>query len=145
MLANLVRRPGPTAFTALGIALGVATIVALLSLGAGLKKTAGGLVHLGDSDFAVFQHGVEDPTASFLPESAERRVKAVPGVGTTVPIMLLVEQIKPHPGGIVLGPPPKGTMAQRLVMLSGRRVGHTGELAIGDILANRMHVGIGDG
>src|SRR3954471_14329068 len=144
LLANLGRRPGRTAFTALGIALGVATIVALLSLGAGLKKTAGGLVHLGDSDFAVFQHGVEDPTASFLPESVERKVKAVPGVGTTGPIMLRVEQIKPHPEAIVFGTPPKGTMAQRLVMLSGRRAAHSGELAIGDILANRMHVAIGD-
>ena len=144
LLANIGRRPGRTAFTALGIALGVATIVALLSLGQGLKKTAGGLVHLGDSDFAVFQHGVEDPTASFLPESVERKVKAVPGVGTTVPIMLLVEKIKPHPEAIVFGTPPDGTMARRLVMLSGHRAEHSNELAIGDVLASRMHVKLGD-
>lgn len=143
LLANLWRRPGRTAFTALGIAMGVATIVALLSLGDGLKKTAGGLVHLGDSDFAVFQHGVEDPTASFLPESVEKRVKAVPGVGTTVPIMLLVETIKPHPEAIVFGTPPRGSMAERLVLLSGRRATRGGEAAIGDILARRMHTGVG--
>jgi putative ABC transport system permease protein len=144
LLANVSRRPGRTAFTALGIALGVATIVALLSLGAGLKKTAGGLVHLGDSDFAVFQHGVEDPTASFLPESAVRKVAKVPGVATAVPIMLLVEKIKPEPEAIVFGTTPQGSMMQRLVMLGGHRPTNAQQTVLGDILARRMHKRIGD-
>jgi len=144
LLANLWRRPGRTAFTALGIALGVATIVALLSLGEGLKQTAGGLVHLGDSDFAVFQHGVEDPTASFLPQSLVKKVERVDGVGSAVPIMILVEKIKPEPGSLVFGTTPDGSMSNRLVMLSGRRVQRRGEVAVGDTLAQREHLHTGD-
>jgi putative ABC transport system permease protein len=143
LLANLWRRPGRTAFTALGIALGVATIVALLSLGEGLKQTAGGLIHLGDSDFAVFQHGVEDPTASFLPSSLTGRIARVQGVATATPIMLLVEKITSQPGSIVFGTTPQGSMSNRLVMLSGRRVTRPGEVAVGDILAKRMHLAPG--
>jgi putative ABC transport system permease protein len=143
LLANLWRRPGRTAFTALGIALGVATIVALLSLGEGLKQTAGGLVHLGDSDFAVFQHGVEDPTASFLPSSLTRKIGRMPGVATATPIMLLVEKIKPEPGSIVFGTTPQGSMSNRLVLLSGRRAQKPGEVAVGDILAQREHLRVG--
>lgn len=143
LLANLWRRPGRTAFTALGIALGVATIVALLSLGEGLKQTAGGLIHLGDADFAVFQHGVEDPTASFLPASITHRIEAVPGVASTAPIMFLVEKIKTHPGSLVFGTTPSGSMSTRTVVLSGRRVQRPGEIAVGDILARQMHLAPG--
>jgi putative ABC transport system permease protein len=144
LMANLWRRPGRTAFTALGIAMGVATIVALLSLGEGLKQTAGGLVHLGDADFAVFQHGVEDPTASFLPRSLVDRIARLDGVATATPIMLLVEKIKPEPGSIVFGTTPAGSMSERLVMLSGRRASRPGEVAVGDILAQRLKIGAGD-
>jgi putative ABC transport system permease protein len=143
LLANLWRRPGRTAFTALGIAMGVATIVALLSLGEGLKQTAGGLVHLGDADFAVFQHGVEDPTASFLPNSIVKKVEGVPGVASAAPIMLLVEKIKPQPGSIVFGTTPNSSMTHRLVMLSGRRQRARDEVTVGDLLAHRMDVKTG--
>lgn len=44
---NLVRNPGRTALTAAGIAIGLATIVALLALTQGLKQSVGGLSHLG--------------------------------------------------------------------------------------------------
>jgi putative ABC transport system permease protein len=143
LLANLWRRPGRTAFTAMGIALGVATIVALLSLGEGLKQTASGLIHLGDSDFAVFQHGVEDPTASFLPTSVVKRVGETDGVKTATPIMLLVEKIKSEPGSIVFGTTPEGSMSNRLVVLSGRKPAKPGEIALGDILAKRMKLTTG--
>ena len=77
VFANLWRRPGRTLFTALGIAIGVATVVALLSLGDGLKRTAGGLVHLGGADFVVYQHGVSDPTAWIFCWIADGRNEAV--------------------------------------------------------------------
>jgi ABC-type antimicrobial peptide transport system permease subunit len=63
---NLLRRPARTIFTAGGIAVGVATIVALLSFTQGLRNTAAGFVHLGGSDLGVFQANVSDPTATGL-------------------------------------------------------------------------------
>ena len=53
VFSNLARRKARSLATAIGIALGVATVVALLSVGSGLDKTAGGLVHLGDADAGV--------------------------------------------------------------------------------------------
>ena len=78
---NLLRRSARTLFTALGIAVGVATIVALLSFTQGLKETAAGFVHLGGSELGVFQANVSDPTASLLPESLVGRLDAQPGGG----------------------------------------------------------------
>ncbi|HVW19562.1 MAG TPA: ABC transporter permease [Solirubrobacteraceae bacterium] len=143
VFANLWRRPGRTLFTALGIAIGVATVVALLSLGDGLKRTAGGLVHLGDADFVVYQHGVADPTASFLPSGLQRRIEAVPGVQSAAPILMLVEKVKADPSAIVFGTPPDSSIQRRLVVLQGRRATAPGEIAIGDRLAGEMHAKVG--
>jgi putative ABC transport system permease protein len=139
VFANVWRRPGRTAFTALGIALGVATIVALLSLGDGLKRTAGGLVHLGDADFVVFQHGVADPTASYLPVSIQQKVQSVPGVESAAPLLMLVEKVKQDPNAIVFGTPPTSSVQTRLVLLDGRRATKAGQVAIGDRLAKELH------
>ena len=121
LFANLWRRPGRTAFTALGIALGVATIVGLLSLGEGLKQTAGQLVRLGQADFAVLQHGVEDPSASFLPKSVVDKVGKIDGVASATPVMLLADRFKDAPGSLLFGTTPDGTVSKRLVVVSGRR------------------------
>lgn len=144
LLANLWRRPGRTAFTALGIALGVATIVALLSLGEGLKQTAGGLVRLGEADFAVLQNGVEDPSASFLPDTMVTRVARIDGVASATPVMLLAEKLKRAPGSLVFGTTVDGKVSERLVVVSGRRVQGPGEVAVGDLLAEQLGVAAGD-
>ena len=52
IVANVRRRRARTALTAAGIAVGVAAIVALLGLSAGLNNTAGQLVHLGKADLS---------------------------------------------------------------------------------------------
>ncbi|MFL5844816.1 MAG: ABC transporter permease [Solirubrobacteraceae bacterium] len=144
LFANLWRRPGRTAFTALGIALGVATIVGLLSLGEGLKQTAGQLVRLGQADFAVLQHGVEDPSASFLPQSVVDRVGKIDGVASATPVMLLADRLPDAPGSLVFGTTPKGKVSTRLVVVSGRRMEGPGEIAVGDLLAEQLGVKTGD-
>src|SRR5579862_3245398 len=77
---NLVRRIGRTLLTALGVGLGVATIVALLSVSDGLTQTAAGFVHLGGSDLGVFQSGVADPTESLLPIGLVSQVRRNPDI-----------------------------------------------------------------
>jgi len=71
---NLLRRPVRTLLTAAGVALGVGLIVALLSIAAGTKRTAGDLIHFGRADFGLFQSGVSDATKSLLPVSLEQRI-----------------------------------------------------------------------
>src|SRR5205809_7131551 len=78
VLRNLLRRPVRTLLTAAGVALGVGLIVALLSISAGTKRTAGDLIHLGRSDFGLFQSGVSDATRSLLPVRLEHEVARQP-------------------------------------------------------------------
>jgi putative ABC transport system permease protein len=140
VVASLRRRPARTLLTATGIAVGVAAVVALISLGDGLKQTAAGFIHLGKADLGLFQSGISDPTASVLPTSMIPRLEAQPGVAKATPVQLLVEAIPHEPSAIVFGLDPRGFDADRLVVLRGRRAVAPGEAMVGDQYAKQTHV-----
>jgi len=141
---NLRRRAARTAFTALGIAVGVATIVALLSFTQGLRQTAAGFVHLGGSDLGIFQANVSDPTASLLPDSLVTRMEALPQVAHATPLLLLVEAIPRDPSAIVFGAEIGGFVTRSLVLTAGR-LPAAGErrALVGYRLAARLHIAPG--
>ncbi len=142
---NLQRRSARTLFTASGIAVGVATIVALLSFTQGLQETAAGFVHLGGSSLGVFQASVSEPTTSVLPQSMARRLESSPDVARATPLLLIVEAVKRDPAAIVFGADPAGFFTQSLVLVSGRRpVGESRELLVGERMAAQLHLRAGD-
>jgi putative ABC transport system permease protein len=140
---NLVRNRGRTALTAAGIAIGVATIVALLALTQGLKESVGGLSNLGHADLGLFQSGVADPTVSNLPESMVARVEEQPGVREAAAISLVTDVIPEDPSAIVFGVEPGSFVGRRLVVGEGRRP-REGEVMVGDGFAASNDVGPGD-
>jgi putative ABC transport system permease protein len=140
---NLLRRSTRTLLTAGGIAVGVATIVALLSFTQGLKETAAGFVHLGGSDLGVFQANVSDPTASVLPQTMVGRLSALPQVARATPLLLIVEGIPADPAAIVFGAEPAGFFSRGLVLLRGRLPRAGEEILIGDRMAAGLHIGVG--
>lgn len=142
IFANLRRRPSRTALTAAGIAVGVATIVALLSFTQGLSRTASGLTHLGGSDLGVFQANVSDPTTSTLPESLVGRLARERYVASATPLLLIVEGVRAEPGAVVFGAKRSGFFWRRLVIERGSASG-SGAL-VGDRLAARLRLSVGD-
>ena len=91
-LSSIRHRPGRTFLTALGTALGIATIVALLAVGAGAQRSAGQFFHLGASDLGLFQKDAADPTTSVLPQSMITQLRRTPGVRRRRGFVLLVER-----------------------------------------------------
>jgi putative ABC transport system permease protein len=140
---NLVRNRGRTVLTAAGVAIGVATIVALLALTQGLERSFGGLSNLGGADFGIFQSGVADPTASVLPESLVARVRRQPGVKDTAPIQLVTDALPDSPSAIVFGVRPRSFVARRLVLSEGQAP-RGDEAMVGEQLAGRLGLGPGD-
>jgi putative ABC transport system permease protein len=138
--ANMLRRKARTFATAVGIAIGVGTIVALLSVGSGLKKTAGQLIHLGAADAGIFQSGVSDPTASILPATMSARLDKLPYVKRATPVVLIVEGVKQNPAAIVFGADPNAFFARRLVTTAGRYSLRTGSVMVGSKLAGQLHL-----
>lgn len=139
VLVNLLRRRARTLLTATGIAVGVATIVALLALTAGIERRAGGLVHLGRADLGVFQRDAADPTTSVLPLSLGPRLEARADVRLATPLQLLVDAVPADPSAVVFGVRPDGFVARRVVLTAGRRPrGH--EVLVGDAMAKQLHL-----
>ncbi|MGO9447173.1 MAG: ABC transporter permease [Solirubrobacteraceae bacterium] len=142
---NLLRSRARTVFTAGGIAVGVATIVALLSFTQGLRDTADEFIHLGGSELGIFQANVSDPTASILPASAVTRIAAERDVAAATPLLLMVEAVGAAPSAVVFGADPNGFFTHNLVIVAGTRP-QPGmrELLIGDRLAEQLHLHPGD-
>ena len=130
---NLWRRPARTALTAAGVALGVALIVALLSITQGVHRTAGDLIHIGRADFGVFQSDVSDLTRSYLPQELADGIRTVPGVDQTARTKLDVTS-----QGLVFGFDPDEFAMQRFVMVAGRRPRSPDEAVVGDASGRRL-------
>jgi putative ABC transport system permease protein len=113
---NLLRRPARTALTAAGVSLGVALIVALLAITSGVHRTAEDLIHIGRSDFGVFQGEVSDLSRSLLPESIAASIARQPGVADVAKVKLLVDR-----GQLVFGLDRDEFAYRRLVVLRGSR------------------------
>jgi putative ABC transport system permease protein len=133
---NLLRRPARTALTAAGVGLGVALIVALLAITSGVHRTAEDLIHVGRSDFGIFQGEVSDLTRSLLPESIAAAIARRPGVSDVSKIKLLVDH-----GRVVFGLDPREFAYRRLVLLRGARRGAMAGDRSGKGVGDRIVVG----
>jgi len=127
VVKNLSRRPARTLLTAAGVSLGVALIVALLSITQGVHRTAGDLIHIGRADFGVFQSDVSDLTRSYLPDDLETSLHTVGGVDRTAKVKIYV-----GPQGLVFGLDPTEFAMQRFVIVAGHRPSTPDEAVVGD-------------
>ena len=80
VVRNLLRRRVRALLTLVGITLGIATVVALGVITAGLKATASAFVRSGGADFLVGQQGAADLSFSTIPEATVDRVAVLDGV-----------------------------------------------------------------
>jgi putative ABC transport system permease protein len=143
VVKNLLRRKARTALTVAGVAIGVGLIVALLSITAGVKKTANELIHVGRSDFGLFQQGASDLTRSVLPQSLFAKVKADPGVADAAQIFIRVGKVENQDEFLLFGFEPGEFTERRNVVIAGRR-GQGREAMLGDAAARELRLGPGD-
>jgi putative ABC transport system permease protein len=139
VLKNLMRRKVRTVLTVAGVAIGVGLIVALLSITAGVKKTANDLIHVGRSDFGLFQEGASDLTRSVLPQSLYSKVKADPGVADAAQIFIRVGKVDGQDEFLLFGFVPGQLIDRRNVVIEGRRA-RGAEAMVGDQAAKALHV-----
>lgn len=140
---DLRRRAGRTWLTSFGIAIGVAMIVALLSMSAGLDRAIGGLVNLGHADIGMFQGGLSDLTASSLPESLAAEARRQPGVEDVAPVAVLARALPGHSSFLVFGVPLDSFVIGRQVFSSGRPPRGPDEAVLGDAAARELGLRVG--
>src|SRR5438552_4497683 len=136
---NLGRRRARTLLTSAGVALGVALIVALLAIAAGVRRTANDLIHVGRADFGIFQEGAADLTRSLLPDRLAARIRHEPGVASDARIFLRVSKVGHESSFLVFGLDPSEFPARRLVIVTGQRP-RGDEALLGDHAAKSLHL-----
>jgi putative ABC transport system permease protein len=137
---NLLRRPFRTGLTTAGVAIGVGLIVALLSIANGVRRTADDLIHVGRSDFGLFQQGAADLTRSLIPESLASRIATDRDVTATARIYLRVGPVEGRESFLVFGLDRNEFPWRRLVLTEGR-LPAGGEILAGDRSALRGRLG----
>ena len=118
---NLLRRKARTALTVAGVAIGVGLIVALLSITNGVKRTADELIHVGRSDFGLFQSGAVRSDALAASRGARRKRPQIPGVSQVARVFLLVGAVEQSDSSLLFGYVPGEFPERRLVVVAGRR------------------------
>lgn len=93
VINNVMRRKARTFLTLLGISLGVAAIVALVSLSVGLKSNAVDLMGKVAGDVTVMEEG-QMFNMSNLSEDTMRRIENVNGVSMVAPTVMLMDLSK---------------------------------------------------
>lgn len=94
ILRNIVRRKARSSLTILGIAMGVATVVFLLSFMSGLEIQFLSITEVGGGDLIVLEKDAADFSISRVRESiATHRIVQIPGVEEVSPVLLCYSKI----------------------------------------------------
>jgi len=117
---NLFRQRVRTLLTVLGIAIGVATVVALGSITEGLKGSSGEFIRAGGADFMVAQAGASDLSFSAVSESDWRAIAARPEVDRATGFLLEVADVGSNPFFLLFGYEPEALPDEPIELVAGR-------------------------
>src|SRR4051794_29234546 len=79
---NLVGRPWRSALTCLGIAVAVATVIALLGVAYGFKGGLEACYQMGGVDLIVLRAGAREPESSHLSQQFREKLRQIDGIHT---------------------------------------------------------------
>ena len=140
---NLWRRSTRSALTILGIAIGVAAVVAMGAMAEGMIKNYGSAVGLSN-DLLITQADAMDPIFSTLDEEISVRIQAVPGVESVDPGVYTWIATDEMPFFLVFGYEPGSTAAAHYRIVQGKPVTAQKQIAIGRRAAESLKKGVDD-
>lgn len=144
VIKNLLRQRMRTALTVVGITIGIATVVALGAITAGLKGTADQFVRSGGAAFIVAQKGAADLSFSRIEEKLLPKVESVDGVAGVRGVSLEILSVGTNPffflGGIELD----RLSGQGLDLVEGRLPSADTEVVLGIDAAQDLSTRLGD-
>jgi len=143
---NLLRQRIRTLLTALGISLGITTVVALGVVTHSLKATAEDILHAGGADFAIGQSGSADLSFSTLTEEQLEDVAAYPEVNHAIGVLMAFSSLGSNPYFVQLGIEPSDLEHFDVPLLEGRYLarGATDEMLLGEEGASQLDKNLGD-
>ncbi len=143
VLRSLWRRGARSLLTILGIAVGVAAVVALGAMAQGIAASYGGALGL-NNDLVVSQANAIDVAFGSLDEQLGERIAAVPDVTNVEAGVYTWIAIGSNPYFLVYGYPPDSVAAQHYRIIEGQPVMASSQVALGRRAADALKMGLDD-
>jgi putative ABC transport system permease protein len=143
ILKNLWRRKMRTSLTMLGIAIGVAAVVALSAFGEGFASGFEKMFSSSNADLTVAQKDAVMLILSAVDESVGDELKQIPGVDQVVGTVIGVVQMTEAPYFIVLGEDPRGFAMAHYKLIAGGPITGRGQILLGKLAAKNFKIGVG--
>jgi ABC-type antimicrobial peptide transport system permease subunit len=144
VLKNLLRRKTRSILTVLGVALGIAAIVALTAIGAGIANSFGNLFATSDADLTLSQADAYDLFLSSLNEDIGDQVAALPQVQAVAGIIYSGVRLQGIPFFLIFGYDPQEYAISHYKIVEGRALLRDREIIIGRGASRNLSKGVGD-
>ncbi|MEK6574955.1 MAG: ABC transporter permease, partial [Chloroflexota bacterium] len=144
ILKNLWRRKTRTLLTVLGIAIGVAGVVALGAFGEGLASGMENMFSTTDADLTVGQREAVMLMLSGVDERLGDEIDELPGVEEVAGTVIGVVQMPESPYFIVAGEDPGGFMMQHYKLIAGSPITGRKQILLGKIAAENFNKQVGE-
>jgi putative ABC transport system permease protein len=145
-IKNVLRRPGRSLLTIVGIAIGIAAVIALLSLAWGFERSWAGAYHARGADLLVGKITTRRPLPTPFEATIGSEIKKLPQVQEAAGVLTDLISIEDAPTMIVLGWEPNTFLWQHLTLVEGRWPANSDErmVALGSIAAEMLSKSVGD-
>jgi len=144
ILKNILRRKTRSAFTVLGISIGIATIIALGALMKGVTSGMEGVLKTGQADFSVAQSGVADLSFSRINENRTREIEALEGVKKATGALIGIYPIESNPYVMIWGVKNEDLQMFGVNIVNGSSFSQEYEVIIGEVASKEMSKNVGD-
>ncbi|MBI4813008.1 MAG: ABC transporter permease, partial [Methanobacterium sp.] len=146
IVKNPFRNKTRTALAVVGIAIGIATIVALGIITDGLKSSTEETLKAGGADFTVVETNVSDMFLSEIDESYVNKIKEVDGVDDAVGILTAIQPVGDNPYFVIIGIDPAKLAMSGMKITNGTEFSSPDakEVIIGKVGAQKLNKTVGD-
>ena len=146
-LKNLLRRRIRTALTVLGVSVGVATVVALVSVSRGFRSQFDAFFAAGDTHLVLTLKDAADPFVSYLDEDVPEDINTHPAVAKAYPFLWGLKQVQ-KTYFVVYGVTPDSPFLNEVTLVEGRELAEADTddppILVGDVIAKHLELGVGD-
>ncbi|MEN4006473.1 MAG: ABC transporter permease [Methanobacteriaceae archaeon] len=145
VIKNPLRNKTRTALAVVGIAIGIATIVALGIITDGLKTSMEETLRAGESDFMVMESGVADMLFSSIDYKRVEELKNTTGIQDVVGVLLAVYPVEGTPIFVVTGINSDALPFAGVSMVEGKGFAEDkDEIIIGRVASQQLDKKLGD-
>lgn len=143
---NITRRKARSVLTISGIAIGIAAVVFLVSLMAGLEGQFTSIARRGGADLLVVQKESSDLMLTKLKEDQAGKLLQVSGIKDVSPTLFVLTKVGDYPYLIVCGIEVLDFTADHYRVVEGRKLSEKdeGKMLLGKKAASYLKKGIGD-